>query len=387
MSFPTISKKRALLIFITVLIVITLVIFFIITLSLPRLPEKLLDLALSTPTEIYSDSGELILVLSNREEVKLAQISPYFLKAIMAMEDKEFYQHHGLNKKGLLRAIFNNFIRFRRSGGGSSITQQLAKNMYFSFDRNWMRKIKDALLACQMERRYTKDEILEAYCNQIDFGANSYGIEQASQTYFAKHADELTLAEAAFLANIPNWPTKYNPYLNFEVTKVRQRLVLSSMVRAGFITEEELEQALAIPLDLKRLNLFWGKASYYIDHVKSIVEKMYSKEVLSYGGLKIYTTLDTRLQNYAQEAVQQGLAELDQRLSAQDYEVATVEEKQLFLQAALVAIDPRNGKVKALVGGRDFAISPFNRAVSNNRLPGSSFKPFVYLAAIDLTLL
>ncbi|MCU0642723.1 MAG: transglycosylase domain-containing protein [bacterium] len=185
MSFPTITKKRALLIFITVLIVITLVIFFIITLSLPRLPEKLLDLALSTPTEIYSDSGELILVLSNREEVKLAQISPYFLKAIMAMEDKEFYQHHGLNKKGLLRAIFNNFIRFRRSGGGSSITQQLAKNMYFSFDRNWMRKIKDALLACQMERRYTKDEILEAYCNQIDFGANSYGIEQASQTYFA----------------------------------------------------------------------------------------------------------------------------------------------------------------------------------------------------------
>ncbi|MCU0642722.1 MAG: penicillin-binding transpeptidase domain-containing protein, partial [bacterium] len=155
------------------------------------------------------------------------------------------------------------------------------------------------------------------------------------------------------------------------------------MVRAGFITEEELEQALAIPLDLKRLNLFWGKASYYIDHVKSIVEKMYSKEVLSYGGLKIFTTLDTRLQNYAQEAVQQGLAELDQRLGAQDYEVATVEEKQLFIQAALVAIDPRNGKVKALVGGRDFAISPFNRAVSNNRLPGSSFKPFVYLAAID----
>jgi len=382
-SFPTISKKRAILVFITVLIVLTLVIFFVITLSLPRLPEKLLDLALSTPTEIYSDSEELILVLSNREEVKLSQISPHFIKAILAMEDKEFYQHHGLNKKGLLRAIFNNFIRFRRSGGGSSITQQLAKNMYFSFDRNWKRKIKDALLACQMERRYTKDEILEAYCNQIDFGANSYGIEQASQTYFAKHADELTLAEAAFLANIPNWPTKYNPYLNFDVTKERQRLVLSSMVRAGFIIEEELEQALAIPLDLKRLNLFWGKASYYIDHVKNIVEKMYSKEVLSYGGLKIFTTLDTRLQNYAQEAVQQGLAELDQRLGAQDYEVATVEEKQLFIQAALVAIDPRNGKVKALVGGRDFAISPFNRAVSNNRLPGSSFKPFVYLAAID----
>ena len=383
MSFLRVTKKRVIIFSLALLIVLALVFFFIITLSLPRLPDKILDLALSAPTEIYSDSGELILVLSNREEVKLSQISPHFINAILAIEDREFYQHHGLNKKGLLRAIFNNFIRFRRSGGGSSITQQLAKNMYFSFDRSWTRKIKDALLACQMERRYTKAEILEAYCNQIDFGANSYGIEQASQTYFAKHADELTLAEAAFLANIPNWPTKYNPYLNFEATKARQQLVLNSMVKAGFISEEEKEQALAVPLDLKRLNLFWGKASYYIDHIKSMVEKMYSKEVLSYGGLKIFTTLDTRLQNYAQEAVQQGLAELDQRLGSEDYEAATVEEKQLYIQAALVAIDPRNGKLKALVGGRDFAISPFNRAVSNNRLPGSAFKPFVYLTAID----
>lgn len=383
MSSPIISKKRVIIVALAVAAIAMLVMFFLLTFSLPRLPEKLDDLGLSTPTEIYSDSGELILVLSNRDAVKLSEISPYFIKAILAMEDREFYQHQGLNKKGLFRAIFNNFIRFRRAGGGSSITQQLAKNMYFSFDRNWLRKIKDAMLACQMERRYSKDEILEAYCNQIDFGANSYGIEQASQTYFAKHADELTLAEAALLANIPNWPTRYNPYLNFDVTKERQRLVLVSMKKAGFISDAEMEQALAMPLDLKRLNLFWGKASYYIDYVKNVVEKMYSTDVLSYGGLKIFTTLETRLQNYSQEAVQQGLAELDQRLGMPDYEVATVEEKQLYIQAALVAIDPRTGKLKALVGGRDFAISPFNRAISNNRLPGSAFKPFVYLAAID----
>ena len=383
MRFPTISKKRVIYGSLFLVGLFLFVIFFLVVFSLPQLPARLQDLVLSTPTEIYSDTGELIIVLSNREEVKLSQISQHFINAILAMEDTEFYKHHGLNKKGLLRAIFNHFIRFRRSGGGSGITQQLAKNMFFSFDRSWRRKMKDALLACQMEQRYSKDEILEAYCNQIDFGSNSFGIEQASQTYFAKHADELTLSEAAFLANIPRWPTYYNPYLNFDIAMERQQIVLKRMHKAGFISKQQIEEALAAPLDLKRLNLFWGKASYYIDHIKNIVETMYSKEVLSYGGLKIYTTLDTRLQNFAQEALQQGLAELDKRLDFKDYDLASDEEKQLYIQAALVTIDPRNGKVKAMVGGRDFSMSPFNRAISNNRLPGSAFKPFVYLAAID----
>ncbi len=361
-----------------------IVLFFRLVLTLPQLPEQLRDLALSTPSEIYSDSGELILVLTNRQEVRLSQISPYFVQAILAMEDAQFYRHHGINKKGLVRALFNHFIRWRRAGGGSSITQQLAKNLYFSFERSWGRKVRELLLACQMEQRYSKEEILEAYCNQIDFGSNAFGIEQASQTYFAKHADELTLAEAAFLANLPRWPSRYNPYLNFEIAKERQRLVLSRMVAAGFITEAEKEQALAAPLHLQRLNLFWGKASYYVDQVKRTVENLYSPEVLSYGGLKIYTALDTRLQNYAQEAVQFGLTALDKRLGMKDYELASDAEKRLYLQAALVAMDPRNGKVKALVGGRDFAMSPFNRATSSHRMPGSAFKPFVYLAAIDL---
>ncbi len=360
-----------------------IILFFIITFSLPQLPENIQDLSLSSPTEIYSDTGELIIVLSNRISVKLSQISPYFIHAILAMEDTEFYEHHGLNKKGLLRAIFEHLITFKPSGGGSSITQQLAKNMFFSFDRSWNRKMKDALLACQLERRYSKDEILEAYCNQIDFSSNSYGVEQASQTYFAKHADELSLAEAAFLANIPRSPNNYNPYRHFEITKKRQEIVLKRMVHAGFITTEEMEQALAEPIDLKRLNLFWGKASYYLDHIKNIVENKYSSELLSYGGLKIYTSLDTRLQNFAQDAVRDGLVALDTRLGFEDYELASSEEKQHYVQSALVAIDPRNGKVKALVGGRDFSVSQFNRAISNNRLPGSSFKPFVYLAAID----
>lgn len=383
MPISTSKKKWILFGTLGAIILALIVVFFIIVFSLPQLPDKIQDLSLSSPTEIYSDTGELIIVLSNRMSIKLSQISPYFINAILAMEDAEFYKHHGLNKKGLLRAVFEHLTTFKPSGGGSSISQQLAKNMFFTFDRSWNRKMKDMLLACQLERRYSKEEILEAYCNQIDFSSNSYGIEQASQTYFAKHADELTLAEASFLANIPRSPNNYNPYRNIELTKKRQEIVLKRMVNAGYISTEEMELAFAEPIDLKRLNLFWGKASYFLDYIKNIVENKYSSEVLSYGGLKIYTTLDTRLQNFAQDAVREGLAALDTRLGFEDFELASSEEKQHYVQSALVAIDPRNGKVKALVGGRDFSVSQFNRAISNNRLPGSSFKPFVYLSAID----
>ncbi len=377
------TKKRILVGLLLLGLITLLAMGLMFVLTLPQLPTQLRDLALSSPTEIYADNGELIIVLTNRQEVALAKISPYFLKAIMAMEDTDFFKHHGWNKRGLLRAVINHLLLFRRAGGGSSITQQLAKNMFFSFERNWKRKLKDILLACQMETRFTKEEILEAYCNQIDFGSNAFGVEQAAQTYFAKHADELTLAEAALLANLPNMPNRYNPYQNFELARKRQQLVLNRMHKVGFISSQELEAALAAPLQLRRMNQLWGKASYFIEYVKSLAEKMYSADVVSYGGLKIYTTLDTRLQNFAQDAVQQGLKALDDRLGLRDYEIATIEEKQLYPQAALVAIDPRTGKVKAMVGGRDFAVSPFNRAVSNSRLPGSAFKPFVYLAAID----
>ncbi len=378
------NKKRIFLYLSFIALLVLTTAFFFIIFSLPQLPEKLTDQVLSSPTEIYSDSGELILVLTNRQEVKLSQISPYFIKAILAMEDTDFFKHNGLNKKGLIRAILNHVLTMRRAGGGSSITQQLAKNMYFSFDRRWSRKIKDALLACQIEQRYSKEEILEAYCNQIDMGSNSFGIEQASRTYFAKHADELTLAEAAFLANLTRWPTRYNPYLNYDIAKERQRIVLWRMHKAGFITEAEAQEAYATPLVLKRLNLFWGKASYFLDHIKNMVEEIYSSEILSYGGLKIYTTLDTRLQDIAQEALQTNLPDLDNKLGFKEYELASFEDKLHYIQAALVAMDPRTGKVKALVGGRDFAVSQFNRAISNNRQPGSSFKPFVFLTAIDL---
>jgi len=368
----------------SLVIIILLILFFRLVLSLPQLPERLHEIELSSPTEIYSDSGELITVLANRQSIKLDQVSKHFLNAIIAMEDEGFYGHHGINKKGILRSIFTNLRHWRIVAGGSSITQQLAKNLFFSFDRNWGRKFKEMLVAMQMERRYSKEEILESYCNQVYFGANAYGVEVAAQTYFAKHADELSLAEAAFLANLPRWPSHYNPYENFDIARDRQRIVLNRMTDADFITSAEADSAFAVPLNPRRLNLFWGQGTYFIDYVEQLVENIYSRDILYYGGLKIYTTLDTRLQSAAQEAVKQGLQELDARMGLDEYDLAPDEEKKDYLQAALVVIDPTNGKVKALVGGRDFSVSPYNRAIANNRQPGSVFKPFTYLTAIDL---
>ncbi|MEE4311435.1 MAG: PBP1A family penicillin-binding protein [candidate division KSB1 bacterium] len=351
--------------------------------SLPQLPEHLDDILLSSPTEIYSDNGELVSVLHNRQPVQYENISNHFINAVVAMEDAQFFNHHGWNKRGILRSLLLNLRRGRIVAGGSSISQQLAKNLFFSFERSWNRKIKEMLVAVQMERRYSKKELLESYCNQIYFGSNAYGIELASQTYFAKHADELNLAEAAFLANLPNWPSRYNPYIDSTLVKTRQEVVLNRMVETGYITQDDMNEAIEMPLRLQRLNQLWGKASYYEDYIKTRVEATYGKDILYYGGLKIYTSLDTRLQTFAYDALQRGLEELDLEMGRTPFELASTENKQKYVQAALVAIDPKTGKVKAMIGGRDFRTGPFNRAISARRQPGSAFKPFVYLTAIN----
>jgi len=193
-----IDKRRIWLIAIAIALLLFIIIFLLFVFTLPQLPAKISELSLSTPTEIYSDSGELIISLANRQEVRLSQISPHFINAILAMEDTDFYKHQGLNKRGLLRALFQHLSTLRKSGGGSSITQQLAKNMFFSFDYSWSRKIKDALLACQMEQRYSKQEILEAYCNQIDLGANSFGVSRRRKPILPNTPMNSTLRKPPF---------------------------------------------------------------------------------------------------------------------------------------------------------------------------------------------
>ena len=352
-------------------------------LSLPQIPDDLNKIALSHPTVILASDGQILKVLANRQVVQFDQISPYLVNAILALEDSDFYKHHGFSKKAWLRALYRNLIHFQIREGGSTITQQLAKNLFFAFNRSPLRKIKEFFIALQIEQQFSKQQILEAYLNQIDFGSGIYGVELAAQTYFAKHADELTLAEASLLAGIPRWPARYNPYKNEKIAKERQAFVLKRMVQEGFITEEERQKALATELHLNRINKLFGHAEYFTEQVKKIAAKKYGIDAVNYGGLRIHTTLNTKYQYEASVAVKEGLEQLDELMGLPPYEEASWQDKLEYPQAALISIDAKTGAVVAMVGGRDFARSQFNRAVSNNRLAGSSFKPFIYLAALD----
>lgn len=353
--------------------------------ELPQIPDNLRTINLSLPTEIYSDKGYIITRLRSRSRVPLDKISPHFIKAIIATEDNRFYEHHGINKRGILRAIISNLKAGRIIQGGSSITQQLAKNLFFSFKKTWKRKIYELMVALQFESTFSKDEIIEAYSNQIYFGSGAYGIEDASQTFFGKHADELSLAEAALLAALPNYPSKYNPYRRGGLVLERQKKVLSRMVKEGFIRNEEMEAAVALPLVIRSPDEISKHNSYFVNYVINVIEKKYGSDLLHYGGLKIFTTVDSHLQRAAQKIVRDHLEYLD-KLMAPEKKLLhdnNNAEKEKLLQGALVSIIPGTGAIKTMIGGRDVALSQYNRAVSNNRQPGSGFKPLVYLTAIQ----
>jgi 1A family penicillin-binding protein len=373
------------------LILVTLVLFclglavFIFT--LPQVPDDLNAIALQNPTKIFSRNGQLVKVLANREVVKLEDISPYAIQAILALEDNGFYKHHGFSKKAFLRAWLTNIRHMRIAEGGSTITQQLAKNLFFAFDRTYIRKIKEFFIAVQIERQFSKDQILEAYLNQINFGAGIYGIELGAQTYFAKHADELTLAEAAMLAGIPRSIVLYNPYQNEKRAQERQSFVLKRMVDEDYITEQQRQDALQEKIELSQMNRLQGHAEYFTDEIRKETTDMWSAEAVDYGGLQIHTTLDPQFQYEASNAIKEGLAQLDELLGLPPYAEATWEEKLSYPQAALVALDTKSGAVRAMVGGRDYQRSPFNRALSDVRSVGSAFKPFNYFAALDKGLL
>lgn len=350
---------------------------------LPRIPDDLNKIALSSPTKIYADDGQLIKMLSNRQVVPLEQISSAFIYATLALEDDNFYHHHGLSKRGLVRALLSNLKAGRVTEGGSTITQQLAKNLFFSFKRSWLRKIQELFVTLQIEQQFSKDEILEAYINQIDFGSGIYGVELAAQTYFSKHADELTLAEASMLAGIPRWPARYNPYSHLDVAKERQKFVLKRMVDEKFISKDEYQDAFAERLTFKRIYDLHGHAEYFIDAAIDAASEQFGRNAVMYGGLDLYTTLNSTYQLIASQAIREGLAELDEILGLTSYDQVSWTEQEDYPQAALVAMDPKTGAIKAMVGGRDYRRAPFNRAVSSNRSPGSSFKMFTYLAAFD----
>ncbi|QOS98246.1 penicillin-binding protein [Brevibacterium sp. JNUCC-42] len=323
-------------------------------------------------TTIYAGNGEVIDSIhrgENRYVVTLDNISPYLVQATLSIEDRYFYQHMGIDLKRTAKAAYVNVVEMNKSQGASTITQQLARNLYLSHEKTWTRKIKEAMLTMQLELNYSKDEILAMYMNQIYYGHSAYGAEAAAETYFGKKAKELTLAESSMLAGIPKGPTYYSPITNFDNAKKRQKLILAAMKREGYITEKQMKEAYEQKLTF-RSPQDTHKASatpYFRDYVLALAKDKYgiSEEAVQNGGLKIYTTLDVTIQKKAEEAILKNMPKGNQEL-----------------QIALVAIDPKTGFIKAMVGGRDYKKSQFNRVLSK-RQPGSSFKPIMYLSALE----
>jgi 1A family penicillin-binding protein len=360
---------------------VCLLIFFFVTLrDLPRVPEPLSRIIETPPTEIYAATGERIMLIGGREAVPLNRVSPAFIQAVIATEDHRFWEHHGIDKLRILKAFWMNLLHIGRVQGASTITQQLAKNLFFSFQRTYLRKFRELLIAFQIEARYSKNEILEAYVNQIAFGVGAHGIEQAAQVFFGKPALQLSLPEAALLAGLPKSPTRYNPFRNFERARGRQKVVLFRMAAVGHITVEEAERAHQAPLHLKSSMRREPGGSYFLDMVLKDLEERYGSDVVHHAGLKVFTTLDPQMQAWAEQSVQNGLAKLDQVLRAP---AGLSTGPNAHSQAALVAVETNSGAVKALVGGRDHAETEYNRALQSNRLPGSGFKPFLYYAAFE----
>jgi len=327
--------------------------------------------AVPQATQFVDAEGRVIATMAggvNRQPVALGDISPWLIKATLAVEDRRFYRHAGLDLKGLARAVWVDMRHMSKREGASTLTQQLARNLYLSHERTWARKLKEAWYAIRLERAYSKDEILQMYFNQIYYGHGAYGAEAAAHMYFGKRAKDLTLSESALLAGIPKGPRYYSPYLNPKNAESRRQTVLRAMAEAGMITAEEAERAIREKPEVRPpAEEPVQAAPYFVDYVKKVaIQKLgIDERLLNEGGLIIRTTLDLDMQQAAEEAVKKVLPE---------------ESK---LQAALIAIDPRNGHIKAMVGGRNYKMNQYNRVFTKTRQPGSSFKPILYAAALE----
>jgi penicillin-binding protein 1A len=338
-------------------------------------------------TRIYADDGEVVAQFYAEKRIlaPLADVPKLLQDAIIAVEDARFYRHFGVDLHGIARAVWANIRAGKVVEGGSTITQQLAKRLFLTNARTLSRKIKEILLALQIEHRYSKEEILGLYLNQVYFGHGAYGAEAAANTYFGKHVRGLNLAECTMLAGLPSAPAKYSPYRNPEEAKRKQAIVLRRMVEEGYITQVHAQEAKDFPLELKERMPSENEAPYFVEYVRQILEVKYGSDAIYKGGLHIYTTLDLGMQKAAQRALREGLERIDKTFGYKPKGKAETEaiEQVPEVQGALVAIEPQTGYIKAMVGGYDFSLSPFNRAVQAHRQPGSGFKPFIYTTAID----
>jgi 1A family penicillin-binding protein len=349
--------------------------------DLPMLPGPD-NLSASLATKIYDINGQLITQLSteNRTIIHLDQTPPNLVNALIALEDRRFWTHWGVDPEGILRAAVVDLKTGHLTEGASTLTQQLAKNLFLTRERSFSRKIKEMLFAFQIERHFTKQEILEMYLNQVYFGNGAYGVEAAARTYFGKHASELTLSECAMLAGIPRSPNENNPINDPKQALFRRDTALHAMLEEGMIKQPEYAAAMAEPITLFRADP--AVAAYFVDYVRQQLEASYGANAVYKGGLSVYTTLDLRLQDFAQRAAERGARAAELKAAPFLTNEFGLAQKPL-LQTSFLAMDPRNGHILAMVGGRDFQGSQFNRAVQARRQAGSAFKPFIYTAAIE----
>jgi penicillin-binding protein 1A len=462
--------------------------FFYLSQDLPPI-DTLKSYQPSLVTRVYSDDNRLIgqFFIEKRIMTPLVNIPEDMIHAIVAVEDSRFYEHKGFDLVGILRAAVANLVSMKIKQGASTITQQLARSLFLTPERDIKRKIKEILLARKIEKLYTKEQILEMYLNQIYFGHGAYGIQAASRTYFGKDASQLTLTEAAFLAGLPKAPKDYSPYLSPQRAKQRQGIVLSRMLEEGFINEAQYQQAYQQDLYFQKLLPEQEIAPYFLEYLRQYLVSTYGAETVYRGGLNVYTTLNIEMQMAANKALDEGLRVIDKRqgfrgpaghqeikaavqpVSEKEGSVTTGEprigemiegvvtqvgndavwvtasgltgkilmqdmawakkrlkgpdlknveimqnatpkdflkvgdvvnvavklkdprtqeifftlDQEPLIEGALLAIDPRSGGIKAMVGGYDFKRSEFNRTVLAKRQPGSSFKPLIYALAIE----
>ena len=354
-----------------------------------------------TQTSVFFDATDapvFMLAREQRIEVPLSSISPNLIKAVVAIEDRKFFDHEGFDPA----RIFGSALAVMRAGkavqGGSTITQQLARQS-LGREKTVRRKLKELLFAIELEHEFTKDEILELYLNKVYFGDGLYGAEAASRGYFGKAASDLTAAEAALLAGLLQAPSAFAPTVSVEKAHDRRDVVLHSMLETNAISQAEYEQADREPITLRdSLRVREPNGLYFKEEARRQLVQLFGNERVGEGGLRVYTTLDLPMQRTAEQTVAESLRTLDrdqpaprltsdlarsgQAVARASYRRST-DPASDALQGALIALDPRTGAVRALVGGRDFNESPFNRATQARRQPGSAFKPFVYAASLE----
>jgi penicillin-binding protein 1A len=327
-------------------------------------------------TRLYADDGSLFAELSveKRIPISLTQMPDHLKKAFIAIEDVRFYQHSGFDVRGILRASYKNVMKGSMSEGASTITQQLARNLFLTPTKSMKRKMEELILAVNIERTYSKDEILNMYLNLIYLGEGAYGVEAAGHTFFDKSAKDLTLSESATLAALVKAPSRSSPFKNLSKTLDRRNLVLKKMLEAKFISQRDYQNALATPLILAPFKIHEKKTGFFIENAKQQIEEYVpTHDDIMTNGLTVHTTINLKMTQYSYEAIDKGMKLYQQRNP----------KAKILPEVALIAIEVKTGDVKVLIGGRDFTTSPYNRATQAKRQPGSAFKPIIYLAALE----